>query len=120
MNFEDQNVLGMICGVNDSNIPYLENLLDTTIYVRGVDISYDGENRSVSQMFHSLMKRLEKLAKAGVPIAESEIFMEYQSLLTEMQFPEAEEAAAAAEEAAAAAAQEEAHDPFKARAKAFM
>lgn len=94
VNFEDQNVLGMICGVNDSNIPYLENLLDTTIYVRGVDISYDGENRSVSQMFQSLMNRLEKLAKAGVPIAESEIFMEYQSLLTEMQFPEAEEAAA--------------------------
>lgn len=85
--FTDQNILSVICGINDANIPYMENLLDTTIYVKGNSLIYDGENASVGDMFCALLKRLESLASVNSPISESEIFMEYQSILSSLQFP---------------------------------
>jgi len=89
--FEDQGILSIVCGANDANIPYMENLLDTTIYLRGDSLIYDGANESVGDMFCALAKKLEALAAENSPITESEIFMEYQSLLSNLQFPKSQE-----------------------------
>lgn len=72
--FDDSAVMSAVLGINDRNIPYLELLLDSEIYVKGNCLSCEG-----SPVFPSLIARLKDLAKdRRSELSESEIFMEYQ------------------------------------------
>lgn len=85
--FNDQNTLRAICGANDANIPYMENLLGSIIYVRGNSLIFDGDDSGENEIFGLLMQRLEGLSSSGSVISESEIFMEYQSLVSSLHLP---------------------------------
>lgn len=80
--FDNPDVLSIVCGVNDSNISYLENLLDSSIFVRGDSLTLDSQDEEKNQLFANLISRLTKLATLTQLISESEIFMEYQSIVT--------------------------------------
>lgn len=86
--FDDQNTLRAICGANDANIPYMESLLGSMIYVRGNSLMFDGDDPGENEIFGLLMQRLEGLSSSGSVISESEIFMEYQSLVSSLHLPE--------------------------------
>lgn len=85
--FDDQNTLRAICGANDANIPYMESLLGSMIYVRGNSLMFDGNDPGENEIFGLLMQRLEGLSSSGSVISESEIFMEYQSLVSGLHLP---------------------------------
>lgn len=85
--FDDQNTLRAICGANDANIPYMESLLGSMIYVRGNSLMFDGDDPGENEIFGLLMQRLEGLSSSGSVISESEIFMEYQSLVSSLHLP---------------------------------
>jgi phosphate starvation-inducible PhoH-like protein len=82
--FDHLSQIQKICGINDRNIPYLELLLNGTLYLNGNSITYNSidKNDSASDdLFVELMKRLRVLAQQQENISESEIFLEYQALL---------------------------------------
>ena len=58
----------------------MEMLLGCDLFVKGICLSYQGENDTVGILFTSLLNRLKQLAKKQIPVSEAEIFMEFQSL----------------------------------------
>lgn len=78
--FDSEDQMRRICGINDRNIPYLETLLGTDLFVRGNTIEYAGEEEGGQRRFRSLMARLRSLAERAQEITEPEIFMEYQAI----------------------------------------
>ena len=43
--FENPDAMRSVCGINDSNIPYIEKLLGCSIYVRGDRIECHTDSR---------------------------------------------------------------------------
>jgi phosphate starvation-inducible PhoH-like protein len=78
--FDSEEQMCRVCGINDRNIPYLEMLLGCDLYVKGTCLSFLGENESAGFLFSSLLNRLKKMADKQILVSEAEIFMEYQSL----------------------------------------
>lgn len=82
--FDDSNSMRCVCGVNDSNVQYLENLLGCNIFVRGnrIECQVDDPSREDETvgLFGSLMDRLCRLSAITSDISESEILMEYKAL----------------------------------------
>jgi len=81
--FENPDAMRCICGINDSNIPYLEKLLGCSIYVRGDRMECSTEESlspdQASGLFSDLMERLVRLAGVTNEIGEFEILMEYKA-----------------------------------------
>ena len=82
--FDEPDAMRNVCGINDSNIPYLEKLLDCSIYVRGDMVECRTEDavspESAATLFSSLMERLSALSGITSDIGEAEILMEYRSI----------------------------------------
>lgn len=78
--FNEPDVLSTVCGPNDSNIEYLENLLDCSIMVRGNRVEYTGDDPEKENDFNLIMNRLQKLASISESISEPEVLMEYKAL----------------------------------------
>ena len=76
--FSSQESEEKVLGANDSNLSYLEMLLGSDMTVRGNVVFSEGEG----DLLPSLFKRLEELAKKEDEITESQIFMEYQQVLS--------------------------------------
>jgi phosphate starvation-inducible PhoH-like protein len=80
--FDNLDKMRIICGPNDSNISYMEILLDCEIIMKGntLIVSCDGEDRLnlASDLFDSLKKIIGDTTES---IGESEIFMEYQNVV---------------------------------------
>ncbi len=79
--FDSEDIMRGICGINDRNLPYLETLLGTDLFVKGNAIETSGGEEGVR--FTSLMQRLKVLAQRGQEITEPEIFMEYQAVVSD-------------------------------------
>ncbi len=82
--FDRTDALRSVCGINDSNIPYLEKLLGCSIYVRGDRIECNteesGDSDRTSRLFTDLLDRLSRLSGITSDISEPEILMEYKSV----------------------------------------
>ncbi|MGP1507816.1 MAG: PhoH family protein [Sphaerochaeta sp.] len=82
--FEDLDALRTVCGVNDSNIPYIERLFGCSIYVKGNRVECSTEEsvdpeRSAG-LFTELFDRLSRLSGITEDIGEPEILMEYKAV----------------------------------------
>lgn len=82
--FEDLDALRTVCGVNDSNIPYIERLFGCSIYVKGNRVECNTEEsvdpeRSAG-LFTELFDRLSRLSGITEDIGEPEILMEYKAV----------------------------------------
>lgn len=82
--FDRIDALRSVCGINDSNIPYLEKLLGCSIYVRGDRVECNteesGDPQGTSKLFIDLLDRLSRLSGITSDISEPEILMEYKSV----------------------------------------
>ncbi|MBR2282715.1 MAG: PhoH family protein [Spirochaetales bacterium] len=82
--FDRIDALRSVCGINDSNIPYLEKLLGCSIYVRGDRVECNteesGDPQRTSKLFIDLLDRLSRLSGITSDISEPEILMEYKSV----------------------------------------
>ncbi|AEV28212.1 phosphate starvation-inducible protein PhoH, predicted ATPase [Sphaerochaeta pleomorpha str. Grapes] len=78
--FDSEEQMCRVCGINDRNIPYMEMLLGCDLFVKGISLSYTGDNNTVGILFSSLLNRLKQLADKQILVSEAEIFMEFQSL----------------------------------------
>jgi phosphate starvation-inducible PhoH-like protein len=78
--FDSEEQMCRVCGINDRNIPYLEMLLGCDLYVKGTCLSFQGESEASLILFSSLLNRLKHMADKQILVSEAEIFMEYQSL----------------------------------------
>ncbi len=82
--FDRIDALRSVCGINDSNIPYLEKILGCSIYVRGDRVECNteesGDPERTSRLFTDLLDRLSRLSGITSDISEPEILMEYKSV----------------------------------------
>lgn len=78
--FEDTNAMRAVCGPNDSNISYLEKLLNCVLLLRGNRLECHTENYSDIEVFNELIPRLVILASITDDITSPEILMEYKAL----------------------------------------
>lgn len=82
--FDNPDAMRSVCGINDSNLQYLEKLLSCSVYVRGNRIECNTEScqdpSETAQLFQDLLERLSRLASITNDITEPEILMEYKAL----------------------------------------
>ena len=81
--FQNPDAMRSICGINDSNIPYIEKLLGCAIYVRGDSLECNTEQsvdpHASATLFADLMERLTRMASITSDIGEPEILMEFRA-----------------------------------------
>jgi len=82
--FENPDAMRSVCGINDSNIPYIEKLLGCSLYVRGDRIECHSDDtpdpQRASHVFSELLDRLCRLSQITSDISEPEILMEYKAV----------------------------------------
>jgi phosphate starvation-inducible protein PhoH and related proteins len=61
----DQNILPEICGANDSNLKVLEELMGAPVFTRGNEIFLETEDAVKTEVFKSLLNRVEDHARSG-------------------------------------------------------
>ena len=87
--FSNPDAMRSVCGINDTNIPYLEKLLGCSIYVRGDRIECQTEDSATpevsSELFSQLLERLSVLSGITNDISEPEILMEYKAIQNAME-----------------------------------
>ena len=77
--FEDHKQMSSVCGINDSNIAYLQNLFNCRMHIRGNALEYEADTE-LSEMILRLIQRLVRLSSLTDIITESEILMEFKAL----------------------------------------
>jgi len=76
----DSEAIRKICGVNDQNIPYLENLFSSEIFLKGNYLEISSSDEGIEESFVLLIQKLNELSKEFDYLGETEIFMEFQAL----------------------------------------
>jgi len=76
----DSEAIRKICGVNDQNISYLENLFSSEIFLKGNHLEISSSDEEIEESFVLLIKKLNGISKELDFLGEPEIFMEFQSL----------------------------------------
>ena len=81
--FSNLDKLRIICGANDSNIAYIEILLDVEIISRGNNLIVESDDEFRLDLANELFKALSELDSENIKnIDESLIFMEYQNIVS--------------------------------------
>ena len=80
IDFDNEEQMERVCGINDRNLPYLEALLGCELFAKGIKLSYSCPNDITKNRLQKLLPRLKKMALVQEHISEAEIFMEYQGL----------------------------------------
>ena len=75
--FNDGDEMAKVLGINDANVPYLEFLLSSTLTTRGNQLTIDGGDERIKELF-SHLARLASTRQE--PFAENELYMEWCSL----------------------------------------
>lgn len=78
--FDDLIAMRTVLGANDGNVPYMENLLGSTIAVRGNKIELLSQDSDICTLFTNLMQQLVRLSAISESIGENEILMEVKAL----------------------------------------
>jgi len=77
---EDQRILGELCGVNDSNLKAIEELIGARVLSRGNELVLDSNDASKWTLFRKLVSELEELVRGGQIPGRSSIRSLYESL----------------------------------------
>ncbi len=80
IDFDNEEQMERVCGINDRNLPYMEALLGCELFAKGIKLSYACPDGRSGERIQRLLPRLMNLAKEQEHISEAEIFMEYQGL----------------------------------------
>ena len=80
IDFDNEEQMQRVCGINDRNLPYMEALLGCELFAKGIKLSYTCPNEASGHRFQRLLPRLKDMAEKQDYISEAEIFMEYQGL----------------------------------------
>ncbi len=80
IDFDNEEQMERVCGINDRNLPYMEALLGCELFAKGIKLSYTCSEEVSVQRLQRLFPRLKDMAKFQDHISEAEIFMEYQGL----------------------------------------
>ncbi|MDT4761536.1 PhoH family protein [Sphaerochaeta sp. PS] len=80
IDFDDEEQMERVCGINDRNIPYLETLTGCELFAKGIRLTYSCPDELSENRVRLLIPRLKGLANMQEYISEAEIFMEFQSL----------------------------------------
>jgi len=78
--FDNEEQMERVCGINDRNLPYLEALLGCELFAKGIRLTYTCPNEPSGNRLQRLLSRLKDYATVHEHISEAEIFMEYQGL----------------------------------------
>ena len=85
--FNNSSSSSIVCGVNDCNISYIQNLLSVRLGVWGDVVSLTSESpdkqQKDEQLVVRLLNRLQVLSMVKDSISESDIYMEYKRLIDE-------------------------------------
>ena len=76
---ENDDSLRQICGPNDANIPYLEEVTGCTISVRGNRLEFSGSEDEL-RLIVNLLDRLRELSVVSEDISRQDILMELKAL----------------------------------------
>lgn len=80
--FNDLDKLRIICGANDKNISYLEVLLGVELIFKGNLLVVEASDEDRIKLSETLFRRIESIiSDSTTSIGESEIFMEYQTVI---------------------------------------
>ncbi|HKL57126.1 MAG TPA: PhoH family protein [Sphaerochaeta sp.] len=80
IDFENEEQMERVCGINDRNLPYMEALLGCELFAKGITLTFFCPDELSGDRFQRLLLRLKDVAKRQDHISEAEIFMEYQGL----------------------------------------
>jgi len=80
IDFDNEEQMERVCGINDRNLPYMEALLGCELFPKGISLSYSCPDELSENRFQRILARLMDVAKRQEHISEAEIFMEYQGL----------------------------------------
>lgn len=80
IDFDNEEQMERVCGINDRNLSYLEALLGIELFPKGISLSCTCPGETSENRFQRLLQRLKDLAKVQDHISEVEIFVEYQGL----------------------------------------
>ncbi len=80
IDFENEEQMERVCGINDRNLPYMEALLGCELFAKGITLTFVCPDELSGDRFQRLLLRLKDVAKRQDHISEAEIFMEYQGL----------------------------------------
>ena len=62
---EDSSILAELCGVNDSNLRVLENLIESPVLSRGNELFIDTPDQNKQNLFRRVVKNLEEHVQDG-------------------------------------------------------
>ncbi len=79
--FKDLKSLTLVCGVNDKNISYIEDLLSVKLGLRGDVVLLISDDMSKTQILIDLLQRLQVISLLKDSILESDIYMEYKRII---------------------------------------
>ncbi|MBI9094843.1 MAG: PhoH family protein [Sphaerochaeta sp.] len=80
IDFDNEEQMERVCGINDRNLPYMEALFGCELFAKGIRLTYTCPDESSTSRLHKVLSRLKDLATVHEHISEAEIFMEYQGL----------------------------------------
>lgn len=78
--FENGSQMGLVCGPNDRNLPYMETLLGCDIRAKGNTLEARCRDEVSAMAFSRLVSELKVLAEKGSEITENVIFMESRGI----------------------------------------
>ncbi|HZJ87921.1 MAG TPA: PhoH family protein [Sphaerochaeta sp.] len=78
--FGSEERIQRILGANDRNLPYLEALLGSDLFVKGNTLTIRCSDERTTNQFSLLCTRLNRLAKDQQYFSEAEIFLEFQAV----------------------------------------
>ncbi len=78
--FDNPKSLITVCGSNDCNLNYIENLMNVSLSVRGNRIDCNNSDSYVENHLVQLFDRLVRLSEITDDISQPEILMEYKSI----------------------------------------
>ncbi|MFA5699365.1 MAG: PhoH family protein [Sphaerochaeta sp.] len=86
--FDSEELVRRVLGINDRNIPYLEALLGCELYVRSTEIVCLSDDTVTLTRFLLLFGRLKRLAEEQLFFNETDIFMEFQTIKSDVSLDE--------------------------------
>lgn len=86
--FSSEELVRRVLGINDRNIPYLEALLGSELFVRSTEVVCLSEDPIVLNRFLLLFGRLKRLAEHQLFFNETDIFMEFQAIKNDVSLDE--------------------------------
>lgn len=78
--FDSEERIQRVLGINDRNVPYLETLLGGDLYVKGTTLTIRSADETAISRFSLLFNRLDRLAEHQSYFSEAEIFLEFQAI----------------------------------------